>query len=316
MLRTEENLPGPERSATPAYDRFYYLHGLDSDGKLEYGRSEHWLNFFGGMADRIVSDLQPGTVLDAGCAMGILVESLRDRGVDAYGIDVSEYALANVREDIRPFCSLGSVTEPLPRRYDLITCIETLEHLQPDDAERAVANICEHTDDVLFSSTPDHFKESTHLNVRPPEYWAEMFARQGLHRDVDHDPTTYLSRWAVRFRRLREPATRIVRDYERWSSRLKQENLDVRQLCIEGRAELAAVSARLEQIESELAVVREGREALAGEREALARELERIKGGVPWRLSRRLRRAVDVTFPQGTRRRAALRRVKPLLRAR
>ena len=65
-------------------------------------------------------------------------------------------------------------------------------------AANAVANLCAHTDDVLFSSTPGHFKEISHLNVRPPEYWAEQFARHGLYRDVDHDPTTYLCRWAVR----------------------------------------------------------------------------------------------------------------------
>src|SRR5262249_10582784 len=156
-----------------------------------------WLRFFGYMAERIVSDIRPASVLDAGCAMGILVEALRDRGVEAYGIDISEYALANVREDIKAHCRLASVTEPFPDRYALITCIETLEHLPPLDSEQAVANICAHTDDVLFSSTPNNFKEVTHNNVRGVEYWAELFGRHGLYRDVDYDPSTYIAPWAV-----------------------------------------------------------------------------------------------------------------------
>jgi 2-polyprenyl-3-methyl-5-hydroxy-6-metoxy-1,4-benzoquinol methylase len=110
------------------------------------------LEFFGYIAERIVSDIGPASVLDVGCA-GILVESLRDRGVDAYGIDVSHYALENVRQDVKPYCANASVTEPLPRKYDLITCIETLEHLHQADAEQAVANLCVHTDDVIFSAT-------------------------------------------------------------------------------------------------------------------------------------------------------------------
>jgi len=181
-------------TATPAYDRFYYLRYLDPDGKLEYARSDHWLQFFGYIAERIAVDIQPASILDAGCAMGMIVECLRDRGIEAFGIDISEYALANVRDDIQPYCASASVTEPLPRRYELITCIETLEHLQPVDAERAVANLCGHTDDVVFSSTPSHFKETTHLNVHPPEYSAELFARYGLYRAADYDPSTYIAR--------------------------------------------------------------------------------------------------------------------------
>ena len=159
-------------SSANLYDEHYYRHYC---GALPYERSEGWLRFFGGVADRIVQDLAPRTVLDAGCALGLLVESLRDRNVEAFGIDISEYAIANVRPDIAPFCWQGSITEPLPRRYDLIVSIEVLEHLPRAAAEAAVANLCRHTDDVLFSSSPIDYRETTHFNVQPPEYWADLF---------------------------------------------------------------------------------------------------------------------------------------------
>ena len=91
---------------------FEYYHNCC--GPIPYEDPEHWVEFFGMIADRIVCDLHPKTVLDAGCAMGYLVAALRDRGVEAYGIDISEYAISRAREDIRPYCVVGSLTEALP----------------------------------------------------------------------------------------------------------------------------------------------------------------------------------------------------------
>ncbi len=132
------------------FDPGYFEH---SCGPLPYERSHVWLSFFGHVADLIVERAEPQTVLDAGCAMGFLVEALRDRGVDAYGVDVSKYAIGEVRDDVKPYCRVASLTEPFPRDYDLITCIEVLEHLTPEEGEQALDNICAHTSTVLFSST-------------------------------------------------------------------------------------------------------------------------------------------------------------------
>ena len=49
-----------------------------------YKRDEHWLRFFEAIAQRIVEDLHPESVLDAGCAMGFLVEKLREKDVAAF----------------------------------------------------------------------------------------------------------------------------------------------------------------------------------------------------------------------------------------
>lgn len=226
--------------ASAAYDRHYFAHYCDATktGKLAYDRSQHWLGFFGSIADHIVADIKPRTVLDAGCAMGFLVEALRDRGVESFGIDISEYAISQVRSDIKPYCRTGSITEPLDRRYDLIASIEVLEHLNAEDAIRAVNNLTSATSDFLFSSTPVDYQEITHLNVQPPEWWTEVFARQGFFRDVDYDPSTFLSPWAVRYRRTGETVARTVAGYERLAWRLKTENKTLRQVAAEQRGQL------------------------------------------------------------------------------
>lgn len=179
------------------FDARYYATGC---GPHPYQRDEVWLNFFGGIADRVVAGIGPATALDAGCALGVFVECLRDRGVDAAGVDVSEYAISRADERVRPFVRAGSITEPFGARYDLITCIEVLEHLPPEQAEGAIANLCAHADDILFSSTPDDTTEPTHFNVQPPAYWDALFASNNFFRDPTFD-ATFVTPWAARYRR-------------------------------------------------------------------------------------------------------------------
>ena len=220
------------------YDAFYYAH----DCGVPYRRNQHWLDHFGAIADKVVERIAPQSVLDAGCAMGFLVEALRRRGVECYGIDISEYAISQVHADVRPYCWVGSICEPLPRKYDLIVCIEILEHMPAAEAPKAIANLCRHTDDILFSSTPFDYKEMTHFNVQPPEYWAELFAQHGFFRDVDFDASFVLP-WAVRFRRRNEPVTRLVREYERRFWVLWNENVELRRSTVEMREQIIAAEA-------------------------------------------------------------------------
>lgn len=222
-------------SLSTLFDAHYYATGCGSP----YRRDERWMAVFGGFAERIIAGIGPATVLDAGCAIGLLVEQLRLRGVAAEGVDISDYAIGQAHASVSEYVRVGSVAEPFGRRYGLIVCIEVLEHMPPAEAERAVANFCAHTDDVLFSSSPLDYKEATHLNVQPPEHWAYLFAQQGFYRDVDFD-AGFITPWAVRFRRRAEPPARVVRDYERRFWLLWKENSDLRQLAVEQRAQLAA----------------------------------------------------------------------------
>ena len=214
---------------TELFDAHYYAKYCGRP----YQRDESWLSFFGGIADQIVQRIQPKTVLDAGCAMGFLVEALRQRGVEAYGVDISEYAIRNVHPSIQPYCWTGSVADPFPQRYDLIVSIEVLEHMSQNDALKAVENFSNFSDDVLFSSTPFDYKEATHFNVQPPEIWGELFARHGLLRDTDFD-ASFITAWAVRYRRKAAPTPEIVRDYERKFFLLWKENSDLRSLILDG----------------------------------------------------------------------------------
>ena len=200
------------------YNEDYYRnYDIGLGQPVDYKTSEYTKTFLEGIAKRIVEVYRPKVVLDAGCAMGHLVAALRDLGVEAYGIDVSEYAISQVREDIRPYCVVGSLTEPLPKAlpqyFDLVTNIEVIEHLYEPDAPLAVANLCAVTDVVLFSSSPDDFTEPTHVNVQQREYWAKLFARNDFYDCLTNRPT-FLTEYAICFRRSGN-WIRQVEDYER-----------------------------------------------------------------------------------------------------
>jgi GT2 family glycosyltransferase len=319
-------------SGAELYGRSYYSTYF---GGPPYERSDHWLSFFGRIAEQLVTDIAPRTFLDAGCAMGFLVEAMRDRGVDAEGVDISDYAISQAREDIRPHLRVGSVLERFGRRYDLISCIETLEHIDAGDAERAVGNLCAHTDDIIFTSTPSDHEEPTHVNVRPPEYWIELFLRLGFVHDIEYDHrVANLAPWGMRFRRKRDPLERQIVACERELWRLRDEK-QVRDRLIVERTQAAAqhlhaaeeliarrdsdqkealhLGAELADAEAQVAELMKRADEARLEAQALRAEMERQLSTVTYRLANGLRQSATPVFPERTRRgrfaRRAVRRV-------
>jgi O-antigen biosynthesis protein len=324
MSKTENHLPVPAPEVAPelppapapAYGAAYFA----SHCGIAYERNEHWLTFFGDIADHVTRDIAPESTLDVGCAMGFLVEALADRGVDAYGVDISDFAIGQVRPDMRQRCRVGTALEAFGRRFDLITCIEVIEHLSAADAETVVQNLCDHTDDVIFSSTPTDHREETHFNVNPPEHWAELFARFGFQRDLTYD-LGYLAPWAMRFRRSRDPLPRLVREYERELWHLRNEAQQRNEVLMAQMAELA--SLRTANAASEIARLKAEVDKLSMELSAeqprlfemskvmleQAEELRHWRDSVAGRIAHALQRGLTRTAPPGTRRRRSLHRV-------
>ncbi|MCI0475461.1 MAG: hypothetical protein L0Y55_04385, partial [Anaerolineales bacterium] len=201
---------------------------------------------------------------------------------------------------------------------------------------------------ILFSSTPIDHKEATHINVRPPEDWAELFARQGFVRDLDFDASC-ITPWAVLFPRNQASLACVIRDYERKFWWTRKENVDLRAVNLEMRNQLAAdlqtrqvLDARLSdaaQKESELtARLRDAEQKesalttqlqAAGHREAelSARlteaeqsaagwrmQFESVTSSTTWRLLRRIGQVRLAIAPRGSTRERAGRFIFRVLR--
>lgn len=75
------------------------------------------------------------TVVDFGCAKGFFVRALLESGFDAYGIDVSDYALSHCDPVVR-----GRLFKPqISMNFDFGFSKDTLEHIGYSDIEERLA---------------------------------------------------------------------------------------------------------------------------------------------------------------------------------
>lgn len=267
----------PIGTSAEHYDSFYYAHDCGHDYDWS---SEHWRAFFDGIATRLVSTFGPVTSLDAGCAKGILVGSLAELGVDAHGVDISPTAVASGDPRAEGRLRVGSLTEPLEGRYDLVTCIEVVEHLSQPDAEKAFDHFCAVTDLVVLSSSPWDFTEATHVNVRPGGHWASMMYDRGFVRRFDVD-LSFITPWAVAYQRRDVAPRALVDEYESGLVWLRSEVGDKRQALLETQVRLArarAASEREQDLTRALMTTRDvarGFEASSG---TASRRADRLQG--------------------------------------
>ena len=84
-------------------------------------------------------------VLDVGCGKGFLLYDLTQSvpGIEVRGIDISQYAIENSKEEVRPFLQVGNANH-LPfddKSFDLIISITTLHNLVCYDLDAALRAI-------------------------------------------------------------------------------------------------------------------------------------------------------------------------------
>ena len=119
----------------------------DGDRRINYGGYSYdgrWLAVAEAMTEHY--RLQPGDkVLDVGCGKGFLVHDflLAVPGIDARGIDVSEYAIEHAMPEVKNRVTLGHARE-LPfetNHFDLVVSINTLHNLHCNDLDSALREI-------------------------------------------------------------------------------------------------------------------------------------------------------------------------------
>ena len=126
------------------------------------------------------------SVVDVGCGTGTWVKAFLGRGIErGIGVD-GDYVHRNqlripesnfVPKDLTLPLSLGE-------RFDLCVSMEVAEHLPASRAASFVQDLTKLAPVVLFSAAIPQQGGTNHINEQWPEYWAELFARQG-YRTVD-----------------------------------------------------------------------------------------------------------------------------------
>src|SRR5436190_5258689 len=117
----------------------------DGDRRINYGGYRYMPGRWEKVARAMVEHykIKAGDrILDIGCGKGYLVHDLTlvVPGVEVYGIDVSEYAIGNAKEEVKPRLRVGNATSlPWPDGYfDLAISIQTLHNLHCYDLDKAL----------------------------------------------------------------------------------------------------------------------------------------------------------------------------------
>jgi SAM-dependent methyltransferase len=95
--------------------------------------------------------------LDVGCATGYLVEVLRERGIDAQGCDVSQFAIDHAAPGAVGHVRVANLFAGLPWEdgsFELVTALEILEHLPPDRVPQALGELRRVCGGYLYATIP------------------------------------------------------------------------------------------------------------------------------------------------------------------
>ncbi len=115
--------------------------------RLEYLKKNNLKKSFNGLS-----------VLDIGCGGGILCEPLSRLGAEVTGIDSNEKAI-NVAKEHAKMKNLkinyinGELSEVAKYNFDIITCMEVLEHVENVNQIISISNDILRKDGIFFGST-------------------------------------------------------------------------------------------------------------------------------------------------------------------
>lgn len=173
----------------------------------------------------LVASFAPVRTLELGCSSGAVMAGLLERGIDAWGVDVSSAAKAAAAPDVAPRIHLGSLLDLdlEPGSYDLVYGLDVFEHLTPIDLDAHLArmhallqpggwfvgNIPAYGNDPVFGIAGQHvlaswppddgtaqrygelpcddrgWPEHGHLVWASWAWWQDRLAAAGFTRDLD-----------------------------------------------------------------------------------------------------------------------------------
>ncbi len=164
-----------------------YLHSVERrDGSFtaaDFDRRKAMGPNYRRVAAALVGLFAPEKHVDLGAGQGLLVEAMRDAGVDCAGIELAKAAEQATREDIRQHIvfGVGSDGWNLAPPCELVSSVEVLEHIPEEQADQAVAAICgRSTRWVYFSAAAPGQPGKGHVNCQAKPYWRAKFEANGF----------------------------------------------------------------------------------------------------------------------------------------
>jgi hypothetical protein len=138
--------------------------------------------------------------LDFGCAKGYLVKALRLLYIDAYGVDISAYAIANAPRDVLSFVKrIPSARDFTPafagKQFKAVIAKDVLEHLDEPDIACVLEWFRTHTERLFVIVPlgsdgkyyiPAYDLDKTHKIRQPLAWWKQRIERSGFEVQALH----------------------------------------------------------------------------------------------------------------------------------
>jgi len=177
------------------YDKDYFERGPET-GKSTYKNYTWMPEFTIPMAMTIIDYLsieRGAKVLDYGCAKGYLVKAFRMLYRDAWGVDVSKYAIDNIDMGSKPYCFqkinnllLGSGVHKFPGSFDFCVAKDVFEHIPEPDLKSTLEWINSKYLFVIVPlgngkkyNAPLNDLDTTHIHKWSLDTWEEFIAGEG-----------------------------------------------------------------------------------------------------------------------------------------
>jgi len=168
-----------------------YLYFRDRGCEIKHCEMvKQWNEYFG--ASR--TENYAYQILDIGCGRGPYLRYWEMCCDDAYGLELSQWAIDNKICDSEIF--QGDITKyESPYKYDLVTAIDILEHLEYKDLDKALKNIYNLGINVFlfsipFIGDPNLEADSTHIIKESKEWWVEKLEKAGF--KIKETPENFL----------------------------------------------------------------------------------------------------------------------------
>jgi SAM-dependent methyltransferase len=129
------------------------------------------------LADDIVAACHPQRVIDVGCGTGALLEAIRERGVDVFGLERAKAGIEACRNrgiNVLPF---DIVAEDPPKLdgVDVVISMAVGQQLPASAADRYVELLSSFRCPVVFASDSPGGGDRNPLNEQPHEFWIALF---------------------------------------------------------------------------------------------------------------------------------------------
>jgi SAM-dependent methyltransferase len=197
IIRQRAEISENDRASMLTYGEEYF------DGHTPWGYGGYrYDGRFSEVVDRLIAHYKLTSnshILDIGCAKGFLLFEFYKKGFkNVWGVDISDYAISQVPEELREKCFVGSADDLSrwkDRTIDFVISKDVIHNLPPAGSEKALREIARVSNGSGFlqinSYRDDREKKClkawviTIKTVKSTSEWIELFEKVGYRGDYN-----------------------------------------------------------------------------------------------------------------------------------